>query len=53
MGVLAAVLGLGVAVTLVGEILDDIKIDGVIVRLDAEYAVLKSYLLSGIGSVNL
>ena len=52
MGILAAILGLGVAVTLVCEILYYVEIDGVVVRLDAEYAFLKSDVLSGRSSVD-
>ena len=51
--ILAAVLGLGIAVTLVCEILDHVKIDSVIVRLDAEYLLVESYLFSGRGTVDL
>ena len=52
MCILAAVLGLGVAVTLVCEILYYVELDGVVVRLDAEYAFLKSDILSGRSSVD-
>ena len=49
----AAVLGLRSTLTLVVEVLDDVEIDGVVVRLDAEYALVKDDLLSGFRSVNL
>ena len=51
--VLAAILGLGIAVTLVCEILNHVEIDCVVVRLDSKYAVLEDNFLSGVGSVNL
>ena len=49
---LAAVLGLGIAVTLVGEILDDVEIDGVVVGLDTEDLLIEDDGLSGFGTVN-
>ena len=49
---LAAVLGLGVAMTLVGEVLDDVEIDGVVVGLNAEDLLLERHFLAGLGAVN-
>ena len=51
-GNLAAILGLGIAVTLVGEILDDVEIDDVVVRGHSEYVLRENHLLSGCRSVN-
>ena len=51
-GNLAAILRLGVAVTLVGEILDDVEIDDVVVRGHSEYVLRENHLLSGCRSVN-
>ena len=48
----AAILGLCSTLTLVGEILYDIKINSVVIRLDAEYLLIKNNLLSGLRSVN-
>ena len=45
---LAAILGLGSALTLVCQILDNIKIDSVVVGSDAEYVGIEFNLLSGI-----
>ena len=47
----AAVLGLGGSLTPVGEVLDNVKIDGMVVGLDAENLLVKDNLLAGISSV--
>ena len=49
---LAAILGLGVAMTLVGAILDDVEIHGVVVGFDSEDLIFERYLLAGLGAVN-
>ena len=51
-GDLAAILGLGIAVTLVGEVLHYVEIDGVIIGLDTEDVLCEVDLLSGICSVD-
>ena len=38
--------------TLVGEVLDDVKIDGVVVGLNAEDLLLERHFLAGLGAVN-
>jgi hypothetical protein len=48
---LTAVLGLGGTLALVGEVLDDIKIDSVVIGFDTEDLLVKDNLLSGISSV--
>lgn len=47
MSVLATILRLGSTLTLVGEVLDYIKIDCMIVRFNTEYLLVKNNLLSG------
>ena len=51
-GNLAAILGLGIAMTLVCEILHYVEIDGVIIGLDAEDVLCEVDLLSGLCSVD-
>ena len=52
-GDFAAILGLGSALTLVVQILNYIKVDCVVVGLDAEHGVVQDNLLSGFRSVDL
>ena len=47
MSVFAAILCLGGTLTLVGEVLNDIKIDCMVVRLHTEHLLVKNNLLSG------
>ena len=52
-GNFAAVLGLGRALTLGSEIIEDVQVDDVIVGLYAKDLLVKDNLLSGFSSVNL
>ena len=47
-GNFTAVLGLGGTLTLVVQVLDDVEIDSVVVRLDTEDFLVKDNLLSGL-----
>ena len=49
---LAAILGLGVTVTLVGEVLDDVEINGVVVGFNSEDVLFERHFLAGLGAVN-
>ena len=48
----AAILGLCGTLALVGEVLDDVKIDRMVIGFDTEDLLVKDYLLSGRSSVN-
>ena len=52
-GNLAAVLGAGRALTLGGEILEDIQVNDVVVGFYSEHFFVQNHFLSGYGSVNL
>ena len=52
-GNLAAVLCLGCTLTVVCQILEDVEIDGMIIRLDTENFLVEHDLLSGFSSVDL